>query len=542
MALPLVQHRLPASLLMALVAIAIGSFAAGAEVDSHIVLPPLSPEKTSLPEKMLIFMPGGKVPNEKYVSTAKAIQQSADQLRLWVVIPGIFQRLCIISCSATSICSPLHSAVEAALGMAKERGWTRGKDGEDTWLAGHSLGGVCANTLFQAYTKKGSSDFPYAGLIVMGSYVDEAGDHDLLHYPVPALTLNVELDGGLARPGKTAVWWRQHLALQASHGEEYALAHKPVIVLPKLNHSDFCPGFNVPGDLMAEVSQAEATAEIGRVVGAFLHVQTSASSAAAATAPLEVLRERVAWTKNLLEPYLEAQAYERRPTDTRWSAEGASPLCAEAQHIVAGLSEKDDKRLDVQDGFHVKSSNFEHCHPNWTATAGKLSVRSCGHADYYADIDNTGSITAASEVACKLLSSARVAQQLSTSASQPSVECREINMHAVRLAESLAAKSTLERYRRIGRGWCFLEDEPVTGNIGPLFVFTAALKLTSNATCMAVASPVLKTELDGKIYPGNHYCKVLSPARALDWMMTDGLKREGGLAAAPAGGWAPLWV
>ena len=50
-------------------------------------------------------------------------------------------------------------------------------------LAGHSLGGVCANTLFQAYASSeahnagpSGSALAYAGLIVMGSYVDEGGD------------------------------------------------------------------------------------------------------------------------------------------------------------------------------------------------------------------------------------------------------------------------------------------------------------------------------------------------------------------------------
>jgi len=170
------------------------------------------------------------------------------------------------------------------------------------------------------------------------------------------------------------------------------------------------------------------------------------------------------------------------------------------------------------------------------------------HTDYYADVANTGSITAASEVACKLLSSDRVAQQMNTTAERPKVDCREINKRAVQLAESMAAPSTLERYRKSGRGWCFLEDEPVTGSIGPVWVFVSKLTLESNATCMAVASPVLKTELDGKIYPGNHYCKVLSPARVLDWMMTDSLKKEGLRSQLVAGDSSsvsdgtPVWV
>ena len=75
------------------------------------------------------------------------------------------------------------------------------------------------------------------------------------------------------RPGKISTWWHQFLKLRQQKGLEAAATDKPVIaaalegslpnsfkcdgwiaeVLPKLNHSDFCPGFDVPGDLPAEV-------------------------------------------------------------------------------------------------------------------------------------------------------------------------------------------------------------------------------------------------------------------------------------------------
>jgi len=510
-----VQHRAEhtAMSMRALAAAALVMASAWA-TDDNIVLPPVH---TDGPEKMLVFIPGGKVPNQNYVATVKAIQEATTGVKLWAVIPAVFQRLCIISCTSTSLCAPLHSGVEASLSTAKEMGWTRaGKDSDDVWLAGHSLGGVCANTLFQAYTT--DTDVPYAGLMVMGSYVDEAGTHDLKHYPKPVLTMNGELDGGLARPGKTAVWWRQHLDLQQAKGEQYALANKPVMVLPQLNHSDFCPGFDVPGDLMAEVDQATATKEISQIVAAFLHGQMGDSSDA------DVIKEKVAWTRNFLAPYLQAQEMERNASDTRVSAEGSSSICAQGQHIIAGLSEADDSKLTVTDSFHVTSSNLEHCHPNWTVTDGSMSSLSCSHTDYYIDIDNTGEITAASEVACKLLSSDRMAQQLKVKAETPDVDCRAINRHVVALAESMAPPLTLARYKRGGRGWCYKEDDQVLGNIGPLWVFQSSLKMEENATCMAVTSPTLKTEIDGKIFPGSHYCKVLSPARVLDWMMTDSLK------------------
>lgn len=489
--------------------------------DEAIFLRPVV-EDESLPEKMLIMIPGGKVPNERYVETAAAIQKSASHLRLWIAIPSVFQRLCIIQCSAPGFCAPLHGAVEAALSKATAAGWKRGADEQDIWLAGHSLGGVCANSLFQAYSGSG---FPYAGLIVMGSYVDEDGAHDLVHYPKPVLTLNAELDGGLARPGKTAVWWRQHEAIVADKGEDAALSEKPVIVLPGLNHSDFCPGFDVPGDLPAEVDQASATSLIGRVVAAFLHSQTTSVASEARRDSLALIKEKVTWTRGLLTPYLKAQDMERTASSNATSVEGASPFCAEAQRILAGLTAADDKRLRIADGFHLASSNLEHCHPNWTQSAdGDLNVLSCSHADYYPDFDNTGTITAASQIACKMLSSDRVAQQLNTTAADANVNCSTGNVHAVTLAESMAAPSTLERFRRQGKGWCFAEDTPTLGNVGPLWVFKDALELSETPTCMSVSSPVLRTGLNAKIFPGSHYCKFLSPARVLDWMMTDGLK------------------
>ena len=452
---------------------------------------------------MLIFIPGGLVPVANYLATATAIQEAATDIKLWVVIPAVFQRLCIISCTATQVCAPLHSAVQSALDEATKLG---AKPTGLPFLAGHSLGGVCANTLLQAYTLKTSPpQVPYDSLVVMGSYVDETGAHDLLNYPTPVLTLNVELDGGLARPGKTATWWRQFEAIEASKGRAAALASKPVVILPKVNHSDFCPGFNVPGDLMAEVDQGTATATIAKTVAAFLSLRlATAVPASTRTAALALLDAQTQWTAGLMAPYLAAQDMERTANITAASAEGSSPFCGKAQRFIAGLAPADDARLTVVDGFHVSSPNLEHCHPNWThtgASASSLSVDSCSHTDYYTDVDNTGTITAASEVACKMLSSARVAQQLNVSAADPNRDCSSVNRIAVQVAASLAAPSTLARFKAQGKGWCFLKDVPTLGSIGPVWVFKDALTLKENATCMAVASPVLKTTLHGKIYP-----------------------------------------
>jgi len=408
--------------------------------------------------------------------------------------------------------------VEESLALAAKEGWKRGKDSEDLWLSGHSLGATCANTLFQAYNS--SIGFPYAGLAVMGGYVDEEGDYDLVRYPVPVLSLNVELDGGLARPGKISTWWHQYLSIRQSAGEDVASTRKPVIVLPKLNHSNFCPGFDVQGDLPAEVSQPAATSLIGETVSAFLSLHWGSEARRAPARQL--LQKQLTWTEKFFTPYLKAQEWERASGDHRVSTEGASPLCSQAQHVLAGVSAEAATRLQVEDGFHVSSANLEHCHPSWTVTRESVLVKSCSHTNFYPDISNTGKLTAASEVGCKLLAAERVASLLQAPVIQPLLPCAAMNQWTLQLAEKLAATGTLQRYRERGRGLCFLEDSPSIA--GPVWVFKDRLRLKENSTCLAVQSPSMLTEITARIYPGIHYCKLLSPARVLDWMMTDSLK------------------
>lgn len=479
----------------------------------HIVLPPVS-TSSALPVKLLLFVPGGNVPNDHYRPTVAAIQTAVkDKVALWGVIPSVTSDLCIIECSAPLLCSPLHNTVESALDKAVAQGWNRTDDKTSVYLAGHSLGGVCANTLMQAYA------YPYAALLVFGSYIDKTGATDVTEYPTPVLTLNGELDGGMARPGKTSIWWRQYLELEKADASK-AIVNKPVIILPSLNHSNFCPGFDVPGDLMAEVTQMEATTTIGQFVGAYLanHILPKPD-----LADVALLQKGVEWTRSFMAPYLTAETFTVDRAQTKLG-EGSSQLCAMAQHTVANLDKLNDARLVVQDGFHVSSPNLEHCHPNYTKTAdGRLVLDTCSHTDYYPDIANTGSIEAASEIACKLVSYDRVAEQLNISVPLK-LDCRAVNKLVVAMAAEMAAPSTRKRFSQRGKGWCFLPDQETLGDIGPVWVFKDALAVKENATCMTVQSPVLQTTITGNIYPGNMYCKFLTPERALDWMMTDGLK------------------
>ena len=50
-----------------------------------------------------------------------------------------------------------------------------------------------------------------------------------------------------------------------------------------------------------------------------------------------------------------------------------------------------------------------------------------------------------------------------------------------------------------------------------------------NGTCLAISSLAVGPEpLDSWLFPGVHYCKVISPARVIDYMMIDSLKGKSG--------------
>ena len=91
-----------------------------------------------------------------------------------------------------------------------------------------------------------------------------------------------------------------------------------------------------------------------------------------------------------------------------------------------------------------------------------------------------------------------------------------------------AGTHALERFKMSGRPICLYDDFTPFLNIGPLFVKeTIEVKDDKDNGCLSVKS--LKegpTSLKSWLFPGVHYCKLLSPARVVEYYMTDGLKSK----------------
>jgi len=78
----------------------------------------------------------------------------------------------------------------------------------------------------------------------------------------------------------------------------------------------------------------------------------------------------------------------------------------------------------------------------------------------------------------------------------------------------------------------FAEDMKYRVQIVPLWINTPLIykKIVdemTNKTVTVIRAPTMVTDIDAGLYPdsaGYHYCKLLSPARAMEYLYCDGLR------------------
>ncbi|GBF97746.1 hypothetical protein Rsub_10910 [Raphidocelis subcapitata] len=132
--------------------------------------------------------------------------------------------------------------------------------------------------------------------------------------------------------------------------------------------------------------------------------------------------------------------------------------------------------------------------------------------------------------------------------------CADINRAAYEWALAAAPPATRARFLRSGAPLRFAPDRHFPLPVGPLWIETPLrLRLrvdgqyNGGRPYLEVTSVSMRTDLDSwmnSLHPdsaGQHYCKALSPARALDWIYSQGLRpalaagRAHGRPAATAG-------
>ena len=109
--------------------------------------------------------------------------------------------------------------------------------------------------------------------------------------------------------------------------------------------------------------------------------------------------------------------------------------------------------------------------------------------------------------------------------------CGDINQEALNWALNMAGQKTIDRYNKLGKT-LVIGDDLGPFNAGPLWIWKYIdYKDNAEKTETLIQSPMMRTPTDYKIKSaaGFHYCKLLSPFRALEWIYIDSLYDRDGI-------------
>jgi len=507
------------------------SLMAVAIADPHGFLKPVKITGTPV---ALMWIQGALIPAHLYTPLLEAVQQKSSQ-ELWIGQPSFLLD--------TPEPARLSANVADTLKLMRAAGF----NGTTVYFGAHSLGTV----FLQQYCASASNGC--AAQVLTGGFIARTSYYPTFDYPVPTLTLGGSLDG-LARVTRTvAESYYQQITI-AGRAADF-----PVAVIDGMNHYQWASGsastLEKKRDLHPELSLEQAHAAAAALIADFIDARAGRGSGAKVSAAVRA-------TKTFVEPIVAAYLLEGsrhynapRQIGGPGSAECIKGGCPDhsawapmAQAIIAGelngwsFSASNEyvecSSTPITGGeFHLPTiTNDNQAHSVHTTTYSQ------GNWDL-GDVEDTGFVyTSASEIGTKLSSRQCL---LVIGAGVPanfSVDdpdfCKMANEHAYQYALKHADAATAARFATNGQPYTFGADIQKSG--GPLFLDAGITYEDEGDAGVRISSPAQKTEKDywkdhfGPIPrpssvpdPGCfHYCKLLSPARAMEWIYVDGLRRH----------------
>jgi len=469
----------------------------------NYIFPPIAGTEDYV-EKVIIFIPGGGVPIQFYNLTVQTIQMHT-KAKLWVGVPNFH--------NTKDLCNPLDQGpwglkqkVQATLTeIQSQSGKTY--ENSDIFIFGHSLGTACS----QIYFNKG-----YAGFALFGGCIPMAVGFDKVEEPTMCFT--GELDLGMVPTLMSYMFDAFDEMAETMGSVEQALTHRPVGLAPHMCHLDVSPGYvNVGSHFTSELTMEESLHIIGEVSSSFLQIQINGKT----NEDIQTLKKYYDLGNDLLRPYRELAKIQN------------STWCGEyAQKTIANLDDNTWNKVNLEQHFLTVDDPFsiEHCHTACNLTdSGNLFVNVSSMAEY-----NTGRSSevsqgvgtmslSAADLACKMVSRDKFGQVLGTPMDNDKT-CKDVNQLAIDTAfdylQTTTSSTTYQRFKNIGKQFKLIDDKLIT--IGPAWcVSKAGFKVKSDE--VEVQSIALLSPITSSIYPGNHYCKLLSPVRVVEWAMARGL-------------------
>ena len=486
----------------------------------------LKPLKQSAPEVALVLIQGADIKPEQYVPLAQSVQ-NASEYALWV---GIVE--CPLDLPAPF---DVSTGVDRILSIMRSSGMTA----TSVFFAGHSLGGA----VLQDYVYNDAKAAP--GQILLGSFLLRKYRNET--YPVPTMTIGGELDGVSRVTRIMEEYYHRVLHSNEEHKKMASAAAFPVVVVEGLSHMQFAsgdpPALVKDRDLQPEISYDEAHAIVGSLMASFVAVRLGDASQQHVID--DALSSTAAFVQPLIAAYEQEGFYNFVPpcydTPPNPSCTIGCPWTETAQQIMGGLHEA---TVVVTDAFHpVDQINPVHLPHIWNNCSGgdapncTLNVTTVSQA-IYDELDklDTGFFpNSASEIRAKLKSRQAVMQasgmdHVDFNVTDDSSLCSLINEASLDWAYMQTTPKTWTRFEKFGER-IIMGADLGPYNAGPLWIWdplhyeksTDAL----DRAIVIVQSPMMRTPTDYSIHAaaGFHYCKLLSPGRAIEWIYVDGLRK-----------------
>ncbi|MHC5613460.1 MAG: alpha/beta hydrolase family protein [Nostoc sp.] len=516
-----------------------------------IVLKPIHEGGT---EVAIIFIQGEDISVEQYCPVAQSIQNAAPDLSIWVSIPKFIGN------------SPVPREIGLAIDQSIKEMQKEGMPETDNiFFVAHSVGGIAIQKYLKSFPERGK------GQILMGSFLEkgyvsklnEAGQN-VIQYIVPTLTIGGTLDG-LARITRiaTGFWYQQLNASKLINIENF-----PVVAIDGATHMQFAsgeaPAYVADYDLQPRALEEEVHQKIGKLVYNFICLILPNANAEASS---NFLKEERIKTQQLLQPLLNAFVMEgyngfkpacycsqednprndpRCTPYSPWIQDYANPIMAGSDLSPAPFG------LKVIDSFHRSYTYNPFSHPSVhipqvrNSCDGQsectLTISSVTQALYnFLNFFDTGFFPIA---AFSLRAKLNSRQKIWTAAGVPNPNYQEtdgasrgnqINQYVYKWALENAGQEARYYFKDFGLEMGMGEDSIPIVAAGPLWIWVYPkynYVTINNEQFYQVKARVMKTPTDYFIRSasGMHYCQLLSPAAAMEWIYIDGLRAKASLS------------
>jgi len=464
------------------------------------VRPPIKDDSTQIG---LIFVPGATIPGEAYIPLMEAVQTHYPG-SLWIAATTDW---------TNEMPNPLEigGQLSGCVDMAAEMGL----DTSNVFFAGHSLGGIVLETYVSGHADQ------TLGIALLGTWLpnllEKTGASSQNNdYPVPVLTAIGELDGG-------GISYLRREVEETAMLPGSVTSFTKTILVPQVNHAQVASGEVDQGvidnDIDAELSEEEAHDNYGIRLADWLSINALHLGFLTSEQAEQSLLNFVQYeddTTTFLEPFITAYLNEQ----VGYSSEYVQGI----QTLIIG--EDYMENIVIRDSILTNELTFQGYKPYAdTWENGTVIVQTYSHMLYDLDpLDFNNHLSARTVKAKMKLADYIYENVLGLEGKDEVITCGELNRLTLDYALTLASTTAVDRMVTKGRNLSFGPDNDYIWGIG-LWELSGGLKwnIIDDQNVELVGSR-LWSKPGFPLYPGEHYCDLLSPYRALEWIYIESIR------------------